>query len=728
MEVKRYYKDIDLIRTFSCIAVLLYHLNILNGGYLAVCIFFVLSGYFSCISLFKKNKISLKDYYKNRLIKLYLPLVIVVFVTISVISLFPSINWFNLKKETTSVLFSYNNFWQLSSNMDYFQRHIESPFMHFWYISILFQFDLIFPFIYILIRKIEDKTNKYIVCSLSIILSFIATIYFYIISLNGNVMFTYYNTFSRIFSLLYGVTLGIIHSYFENIVPSYITKKSNKNKILIAYFLLLLYLFVFVDNNFNYSAISMISVSLISCRLIEYSTIEEDSNLNLFNRIIKFLSSISYEIYLIQYPVIFLFQSLNLKGMELVIVLIMIVFSYLLSYTIKSKSKNIIRYILLFIFIVISCYGGYKYITSTDYTKELKKLEEQLANNEKLIEENQKKYIEDISKEKEDWDKKLESLKEDKSKLKEVVTNMHITGIGDSVMLGAINHLYKIFPNGYFDAKISRTDWQIDPLINDLKSKNIFGDVILINLGANGDCQNDCKAKIMNDCEGREVFWLNTTNSDDFNTRIKKIEEKYSNLHVIDWKSISNGHREYFYADGIHLTETGRNAYANAIYDSIYNYYLNIIDASIDKVTNEYEEKNKNRISFYGNDLLLNIFDYISIKDASYSINKDYDFELLKEELSDAISMNNLNYKVVLVFDNSFDLTSNQYNEIVKMLSNYKLYVVLLNNVDIDKSKIKTIDFYKEFEENPNYLMKDKIHLTDDGNKRLNELITESLK
>ena len=123
MEVKKYYKDIDLIRLFSCIAVLLYHLNILNGGYLAVCIFFVISGYLSCVSLFKKNKISLKDYYKNRLIKLYLPLLVVVFVSISIISLFPSINWFNLKNETTSVLLSYNNFWQLSANLDYFQRH-----------------------------------------------------------------------------------------------------------------------------------------------------------------------------------------------------------------------------------------------------------------------------------------------------------------------------------------------------------------------------------------------------------------------------------------------------------------------------------------------------------------------------------------------------------------------------------------------------------------------------
>ena len=189
---------------------------------------------------------------------------------------------------------------------------------------------------------------------------------------------------------------------------------------------------------------------------------------------------------------------------------------------------------------------------------------------------------------------KIEELKKDKNKLKDVVTNTHITGIGDSVMLGAINDLYKIFPKGYFDAKTSRTDWQVSPIINDLKSKNILGDVILINLGANGDCPDNCKVKIMEDCAGRDIFWLNTTNSKDFNNRLKILEEKYSNLHIIDWNKISKGHSEYFFADGIHLTEVGRSAYATAIYDSIYNYYLNIIDASINKVTNEFEEKYKN--------------------------------------------------------------------------------------------------------------------------------------
>ena len=145
---KKYYKNLDLIRVLLCIGILLYHLNILKGGYLAVCAFFVLSGYLSCKSLFRKEKISLKDYYISRLLKIYLPLLLVVFISISVISFIPSINWLNLKPETTSVLLGYNNFWQLSANLDYFARHVNSPFIHLWYIAILLQFDLIFPFIF----------------------------------------------------------------------------------------------------------------------------------------------------------------------------------------------------------------------------------------------------------------------------------------------------------------------------------------------------------------------------------------------------------------------------------------------------------------------------------------------------------------------------------------------------------------------------------------------------
>ena len=91
----------------------------------------------------------------------------------------------------------------------------------------------------------------------------------------------------------------------------------------------------------------------------------------------------------------------------------------------------------------------------------------------------------------------LNNLEDAESKLKDVVTNLYITGIGDSVMLGAITNLYEKFPNGYFDAATSRTAWVANGIINDLKGKNILGDVVLFNLGANGDAPEEMKIEIM---------------------------------------------------------------------------------------------------------------------------------------------------------------------------------------------------------------------------------------
>ena len=52
---KKEYRLLNVIRVIACLAVLLYHFNILKGGYLAVCTFFVLTGYLSCRSAFKKK-------------------------------------------------------------------------------------------------------------------------------------------------------------------------------------------------------------------------------------------------------------------------------------------------------------------------------------------------------------------------------------------------------------------------------------------------------------------------------------------------------------------------------------------------------------------------------------------------------------------------------------------------------------------------------------------------
>ncbi|MBO4359279.1 MAG: acyltransferase, partial [Eubacteriaceae bacterium] len=112
---KTRYRYLDVLRAVLCTAVLCYHLGILRGGYLAVCGFFVLSGYLSANSLSSAGDIRLGRWYASRFRRLYLPLAITAFLTVGVVSLFPDIIWVSLKPETTSVLLGYDNFWQISA-------------------------------------------------------------------------------------------------------------------------------------------------------------------------------------------------------------------------------------------------------------------------------------------------------------------------------------------------------------------------------------------------------------------------------------------------------------------------------------------------------------------------------------------------------------------------------------------------------------------------------------
>lgn len=735
---QKYYKNLDLLRLLSCIAILLYHLNILKGGYLAVCTFFVLTSYLSCLSEFKKDKFSIKDYYLKRIVKLYIPLIIVVFSSLAVISLFPNISWFNLKPETTSVLLGYNNFWQLNANLDYFARHINSPFIHLWYIAILLQFDLVFPLIFVPLRKLGDKVSKSIPCIITALATTISTIYFYRMSLTQNMMVTYYDTFTRLFSLLFGLTLAFFHNYYKSLLPNKFKESPYKNIIFTFYLILLSILFVLIDSKSPYFALSMVITTILTCRIIDYATTTSTNSLNLVEKVVKSLSDISYEIYLTQYPIIFLFQYIKLQPLYKLaaIILVTIITSYIIHFALKkTKRFKVFKYLLLTSVLIVSIYGAYQYYLAKDHTLEMKKLKEQLAQNEQMIKESKEKYATQLKQEQEDWTKQLENLEECESKLNEVVSNLPIVGVGDSVMLGAISNLQSQFPNGYFDAKVSRTAWKVAPILKDLTEKNMLGNPIVLNLGANGDCSKSCKAEIMQIADKRQVFWLNTTNNETANNNLYNISKEYSNLHLIDWSSISSGHSEYFYADGIHLTPTGRVAYTKAIYDSIYQEYLNEYNEKKKAIISEHEEQEKNKISFYGNTLLLNSFEYIE-KDfttAAFIINKDYTYKSLKSEIEQALKNNAITNKIVLAFDNTTNIKTTEYEELLKLCKDKELYIVATNTTVTNLSKknysnLVVLDFTKELKKHPEYFMADGKHLSDKGNKALSKLLKENIK
>ena len=729
-----YYKKINIIRVFLCIAVLLYHLDILKGGYLAVCAFFVLSGFLITKSSFDKDNFSIVNYYKSRFLKLYLPLLIVTFGTIAVISLYPDIFWLNLKPETTSVILGYNNFWQISSNLDYFSRSINSPFMHLWYIAIIMQFDLIFPIIYILLKKVGEKINKCIPCILMGVLSIFGIVYFYYISKTGNMTLLYYSTFTRIFSLLIGVTLGLIVNYYGNKLLFMNNKVSNI--CFYAYLLILLSMFILIDNSSKYFVLCMIVSSIISIRLIQYSLVDV-TELNKFDYIVKKIASITYEVYLVQYPVIFLFQYVSLSTILkiIVIVLLTIFISILIHFCINNKNKQyrLPQYLLIPLFLVICGYGIYQYFITEDHTKEMKQLQEQLVENQKLAVENQNKYKEQLAKENEDWNNILKDYENAENNMGEVVKNLNVVGIGDSVMLGAVDNLYAMFPNGYFDAKISRTAWVVGGIIENLVNKNMLGEPVIINLGANGDCSKSCKVNIIKQCEGRDIFWINTTNLPNVNSNLLALSKEYDNVHLIDWYTMSRGHEEYFYSDGIHLTGVGRKVYTEAIYNAIHDVYVEKYKIEKEKMLEEHELEEKNKITFYGNNILLNTYEYLEsdFSNASFVIDNGFNYNSLKKKLNEDKENNTLTYNIILAFDSSTNLSISEYESILDLLKDNNVLIVsssknIKDIKKLEKENVKIVSMYEEIKNNNEYLMADRLHLTDEGSKKMVELIRKA--
>lgn len=723
--MKKHFKYIDTFRAILCLAVLLYHLNLLKGGYLAVCCFFVLSGYLTTNSLLNKEKINLKNYYISRFKKLYLPLLTVVFLSIAIISIQKDIVWVSLKPETTSVLFGYNNFWQINANQDYFANHSDSPFMHLWYIAILIQFDLIYPLFFLLINQTK-KLSKYIP---SIIFSFITvgfTVFFLIYSDKSTMTNVYYNSFSRLFSLLFGVTTCQIHH-----IIAFKTEKKEKAITAFYYLCLLLLIgsFILVDANQETFAPTMILISIFSCIIIECAISVNPDKYTFIDKLLKLISDNSYEIYLVQYPIIYLFKTAfqfydSILFNSLIITIITILVAFIIHYALyKNKGKKVIQIILCILLIIPCIFGCYKYITSEDHTEEMKQLEEQLAANAAEIEKQKAEYAKKMQEENDAWEKLLSQLDPSEEEIKETVSQLPIVFIGDSVMLGASSNLQETFQNCYVDAAISRTGWAMNSIIQSL---TIDGPVV-IHAGTNGDVPEYVKDQIMEKCGNNDVFWITVTNDANVhvNEKLSNFVKKYDNAHLIDWQQYSQAHPEWFYSDGIHLPEEGRKAYCQLIFDSIYQLKVKQIEDIKQQAVKEHEDKIKNKISFYGNDLLMSIYDSLlnQYPNADFSLGNDIQLNDIIDKLTQAKQEDILTNKIVILLDRSTKLKETDFQKINQICEGKQLYIITQEDYSFDTISIESL-----LDDNPDYLYADKTHLTDEGNKALLDLLIQLLQ
>ena len=73
-------------------------------------------------------------------------------------------------------------------------------------------------------------------------------------------------------------------------------------------------------------------------------------------------------------------------------------------------------------------------------------------------------------------------------------------------------------------------------------------------------------------------------------------------------------------------------------------------------------------------------------------------------------------------------MTTNYYLEIIGLLKDYEIYIVSVDNkLEFSNSNVKVIDFNSELINHPEYIMADRIHLTNEANKVLGSLLNNAL-
>ncbi|CAJ0949737.1 unnamed protein product, partial [Mesorhabditis belari] len=211
-------EDIALVRALAILAVLSFHFwpTIFPSGYLGVDIFFVISGYLMIVVLERSAKMAplqmFIDFYYKRPFG---------------------------HKDISSTLLALN-LKMVSIDGDYFEQiNEETPFLHFWSLSVEMQFYLIAPIIFLCSKM---RINDYHVGPLILIVILLASLKF---RLESTPITAFYNPFTRLWQFL----LGMLSSIFA--LKQEATEQNQKIEALAAIFFWPIFLVFLPFNSMN---------------------------------------------------------------------------------------------------------------------------------------------------------------------------------------------------------------------------------------------------------------------------------------------------------------------------------------------------------------------------------------------------------------------------------------------------------------------------------------------
>jgi peptidoglycan/LPS O-acetylase OafA/YrhL len=568
----QYIPAIDGLRAIAVMAVIFYHLGFdwIPGGFLGVDLFFVISGYvitrLLLDSIERSGGLDLRAFYLARLRRLLPALIFMLVTTAIAVGIWAPDTIKRFLIDTPFALTGSMNWWLVGRHLDYFEA-IGRPSLlqHTWSLAVEAQFYLVWPLILLLILKFFGKKRISIV---SLAIAAISGITLMLVSFSldassaQSVSHVYFGTDTHSIGLFLGAALAV--SWIPQNFKSEVSRKAQDfiDGIGVFGFLGILSTFLLIDE--TNPALYKIAFPLagIFAAAIITSIVHPASRFApiLQNRVLLWIGERSYAIYLWHWVIFQVTRpEVDLAGATWAMTLLRILIVFALAdislrFVELPVRRGVLNYWL----------KGLKYRTEIEKKRQKIKVAALISTLVLAVTIVSGRAIAIGNREQAALVEEIESAN--------TSTPTSDTGIwltGDSVILGIKSALAEKYPVGLVNARVGRQAPELLTEITRDISDAPVGPVVL-NMGNNNALTEVQVVEILEALKSQsKVILVNTAVPrpwrDQNNQLIAEVSSRFSNVRVVDWASISEGHPDYFAPDGVHLVPTGIAIYVAEI-------------------------------------------------------------------------------------------------------------------------------------------------------------------
>jgi len=571
---------IDGLRAIAVTAVIFYHLGFqwIPGGFLGVDLFFVISGYvitrLLLDSIARSDGLDLRGFYKARARRLLPPLVFMIVVTAFYISIWAQDS---VKRFITDTPFSISglmNWWLVVKEQDYFEAIGRPPLLqHTWSLAVETQFYLIWPVLLLIILK---RFGKKVIPIAALAIALFSGTALFLVSLqldaSSTVSHIYFGTDTHSIGLFLGAALAV--SWIPQNFKSEVSNKAQNFIDFIGVFGLvgILGSFLLIDESSPTAYKIAFPLAAVFGAAIITSIVHPASRFApiLQNRLLLWIGERSYAIYLWHWVVFQITRPrVDIDGEDwALIALRILVVLALADISLKLVELPIrsgkVEY----------WFKGMKYRTAP--VRKRQKIAVISSISVLVLSLSALSSVAVVSSNRvaQEFQESLQSEPEITPPVPEISDRAETIWLtGDSVILGIRSAIAEIRPLLVVNARVGRAAPELlQEMSRDLEKA--AGSTVVMDLGNNDLLTEETVRAIFELVkESSKVIVVNTAvprpYRDVNNELIAELAGQFSNVKVVDWNAISDGHPEYFAPDGVHLIPTGVSAYVMAIDEAL---------------------------------------------------------------------------------------------------------------------------------------------------------------